>query len=96
MNLRIVLFFIASLFFINCNKSQQSGALVAQVGDKTLTWEELESVIPNNTSSEDSISLAESYIKDWVREQVVVVQAESNLTEEQKNFDELIESYRRT
>lgn len=96
MNLRIVLVFIASFFLINCNKSQQSDALVAQVGDKKLTWDELEGVIPNNTSSEDSIRLAESYIKDWVREQVVVVQAESNLTDDQKNFDELIESYRRS
>lgn len=94
--MRIISFFIISVFLFNCNNSQQSGALVAQVGDKTLSWEELEGVIPNNSSTEDSVKLAESYIKDWVREQVVVVQAESNLTDEQKNFEELIESYRRS
>lgn len=92
--MRITFLLISVLFLFACNNNGESVAIVAQVGEKTLSWDELESVIPNNSTTEDSIRLAESYINDWVREQVVVAQAESNLTEDQKNFDELIESYR--
>jgi hypothetical protein len=92
-----ILFILLAAFFGNaCNKNQASDAIVAQVGEKTLTWAELEDVIPNNSSPEDSINLSETYIKDWVREQVVLRQAEENLSDEQKNFDELIENYRKS
>ena len=40
--------------------------------------------------------LGEKYVKDWIVDQVVVKKAEENLSEEQKNFEELIENYRKT
>jgi len=66
------------------------------VGEKQLTWKQLEDIIPNNSTAEDSILLAERYIEDWAKEQVLLVQAEQNLTEEQKNFEYLIENYRKS
>lgn len=40
--------------------------------------------------------LAERYIQEWVKQEVVLAQAETNLSEDQKNVDELIENYRKS
>jgi len=86
----------ACLLTLSCNKSDRKDAIVASVGEKQLTWKQLEDIIPNNSTAEDSILLAERYIEDWAKEQVLLVQAEQNLTEEQKNFEYLIENYRKS
>jgi hypothetical protein len=90
------LFILAVFFAFGCNRSGDENAIVARVGEKNLTWEELKAVIPDNANAADSTTLAERYIEDWVREQVVINQAELLLSEEKKNFDELIENYRRS
>jgi hypothetical protein len=66
------------------------------VGDKVLYLSELQDIIPDDSSPEDSLMLGEKYVKDWIVDQVVVKKAEENLSEEQKNFEELIENYRKT
>ena len=81
---------------VRCNFSSDSNAIVAKIGEKTLTWEELKGVIPNESSPKDSAMLAERYIQEWLKEQVVLNQAEANLEDEQKNFDEMIENYRKS
>lgn len=81
---------------VACNKKGDDGAIVAKVGDKTLTWEELSGIVPDSSSPEDSTVLAETYINNWVREQVVLRQAELNLAEDQKDFEERIEVYRKS
>lgn len=78
-----------------CNKSGGKNA-VAKVGEKVLTWEELRSIIPDDTSPQDSMMLAERYIQEWVKQEVVLAQAETNLSDDQKNVDELIENYRKS
>ncbi|MDZ4824721.1 MAG: peptidyl-prolyl cis-trans isomerase [Flavobacteriales bacterium] len=81
---------------VSCNKKSDEAALVARVGDKELTWEQLKSLIPDNSSVQDSAMLAESYISGWLKEQVVITKAELNLAPDQQNFDELMESYRKS
>jgi hypothetical protein len=88
----IALIFVA----FACNKKGSEDAIIAQVGDKTLTWTEMQELIPDDASPEDSILLAEKYLKDWVTDQVVVAKAQENLSEEAQNFDEQIENYRKT
>jgi hypothetical protein len=73
-----------------CNKKGSEDAIAARVGDKYLYWTELGDIIPNNASPEDSIMLCETYVNNWIREQVVLKQAEENLAEEKKDFEELI------
>lgn len=84
------------LVFVGCNKSANENALVARVGEKSLSWQELQSVVPDDASPQDSTMLAERYIQEWIKRQVVLSKAEENLGEEQKNFEELIENYRRS
>lgn len=78
-----------------CNKSGKKDA-VAKVGEKVLTWEEVKSIVPDDTSPKDSAMLAERYIQEWVKQEVVLQHAEQNLSDEQKNVDELIENYRKS
>lgn len=96
MNKSNFLLFVLVVLLAACNNSGDQNAIVAKVGEKTLSWDELKLVIPDNASAADSTALAEKYIEDWIREQVVINQAELTLSDEKKNFDELIENYRRS
>ncbi len=91
-----ILCIAAIIFAFACNNKADSDAIIAQVGDKVLYLTELQDIIPDDSSPEDSLMLAEKYVKDWIVDQVVVKKAEENLSEEQKNFEELIENYRKT
>ncbi|MBL7943048.1 MAG: peptidyl-prolyl cis-trans isomerase [Flavobacteriales bacterium] len=70
--------------------------IVARMGDRVLTWEQLQSMIPDGTSASDSSVLAESYINSWAREQSIIASAEANLSAEKQNFEDLIDSYRKS
>jgi len=94
--LKKTLYIAAILFAFACNNKADSDAIIAQVGDKVLYLAELQDIIPDDSSPEDSLMLGEKYVKDWIVDQVVVKKAEENLSEEQKNFEELIENYRKT
>jgi hypothetical protein len=89
--LKKTLYIAAILFAFACNNKADSDAIIAQVGDKVLYLAELQDIIPDDSSPEDSLMLGEKYVKDWIVDQVVVKKAEENLSEEQKNFEELID-----
>lgn len=84
----------ASILLAACNWGEDRAELIAEIGDKQLTWKELREVIPDNSSSEDSASLADHYINDWVTKQLIISKAESSLPEELQSFEEMIENYR--
>lgn len=67
---------------------------VARVFDKYLYQEDLLAVIPAGTAKEDSIAIAQSYIDNWIKQNVIIAQAEQNLSDDQKNFDLQVENYR--
>lgn len=79
-----------------CNQSENENVLVARVGSKELKWAELMSMIPDNSSPSDSAMLAENYITGWVKEQVLINKAEENLAPEKQNFEELVDTYRKS
>ena len=85
-----------SAVVFSCNNTDDEDVLVARAGNRVLTWEELQSVIPDNSTIEDSAMLAESYINNWVKEQLIISEAENNLTDEKQKFDDLIENYRKS
>lgn len=86
----------AAIAIFACNQQSDENALVARAGDKGLTWSQLQSLIPDNSTAEDSAMLAETYINGWLREQVVITTAEENLDPAKQDFTELIESYRKS
>lgn len=50
--------------------------------------------MPKGLSSNDSLALVNDFIDDWIREQLLLHEAEKNLSVREKNFDKKLEEYR--
>ncbi len=86
---------IVLLLFVSCrNNGHEDEEILARVYDKYLYSSELEKLITAGTSAKDSLMLAKNFINNWVRQNLVIHQAEKNLTEEQKDFEQQLETYR--
>ena len=77
-----------------CEWGKDRAELIAEIGGKQLMWKEVSDVVPDNSTAEDSASLADHYINDWITKQLIISKAESSLPDELKSFEEMIENYR--
>lgn len=68
--------------------------VVARVHNTYLHRSELAGLAPPNASASDSIAIVNTYINNWVRNQLILNQAERNLTTEQKDFSRQLNDYR--
>jgi hypothetical protein len=64
------------------------------VHDDYLYESDLKGIIPVGTLSKDSISIARGFIDSWVRQQLIIKQAEDNLSSAQVDFTKQLENYR--
>lgn len=87
----IVLSLFASCRFLSGNGSEEP---LAKAYGKELYLSQLSEIFPPNITKEDSAQILKNYIEGWVRKQVILQKAEANLTDEQKNVDQLIDDYR--
>lgn len=69
---------------------------VARVGREKLYRSEVESMIPDMISPEDSASLAEKYIRLWAMERLYMDEAGRQLSKAEMDVSEELESYRRS
>lgn len=93
--LRGIFFLIFSLIIVSCNWQKNSDEdWVVRIDDHYLYRSELAESIPAGMSPEDSVKMADSYINSWVKDHVVLVQAELNLPAEQMDFEKQLRSYR--
>jgi hypothetical protein len=67
---------------------------LARVGDRVLYLDDLISVLPSGLSADDSLMMAEDYIKKWVTSELLVKKAEENLTPVQKDLSRELLEYR--
>tara|TARA_B110000879_G_C11171486_1_gene513789 strand:+ start:611 stop:1528 length:918 start_codon:yes stop_codon:yes gene_type:complete len=67
---------------------------VATAFEHALPLQEICDHIPNNAADSDSALMAERYVDQWIREQVVVHEAENRLPEDLQTFEREIEAYR--
>lgn len=93
--------FIVVLFglIISCdyfNKTEVEDNAVARVGSIFLNHSDIAEVIPKDASKADSLLIANNYIQNWIKEQLVLEKAELNLKDEQRNFEKQIQDYRKT
>lgn len=93
---KIVLVLLAAAFLASCSffNNKKQGDAVAQAYDKYLYRSDIRGIVPPGTAVNDSIELVQRFIDNWIRRQVVLNQAESNLSPEQKDFTEQLEAYR--
>ena len=84
-----ILIAAAVMTFLPSCKAVQSfihdGEVVAKLGDHKLYRSELESLIPNGISQEDSTHLAELYINSWATDKAFQDIAEQKLSKEEPN-----------
>jgi hypothetical protein len=73
---------------------KKQGEAIARVYDKYLYSEELKGLIPTGTKSKDSIEIIRTYINNWIRQELLLHQAESNLSDDQMDFQKQVEQYR--
>ncbi len=72
----------------------QSKTTLARVYDRYLYEEDIEGLMPEGLSESDSLAFLQNYINVWAKDQLMILKAEYNLTESQKNFEKQIEEYR--
>jgi hypothetical protein len=67
--------------------------LIAQVYEKKLYASDIEVLIPENSSLEDSILIKNSYLERWIKESVMMHEAEKNIPADLE-IDKLVSDYR--
>ena len=72
----------------------ESTQAIARVGTELLTAEQVHARVPAGLSLGDSTTAAQRYIDQWVREQILVAQAEASLPPEAMAFEDEIKAYR--
>ena len=72
------------------------GEVVAKLGDHKLYLSELENIIPNGSSPEDSLNLANIYINSWATDKAFQDIAEQKLSKEEKDVSKELEAYRQS
>lgn len=70
------------------------GAVIARVHDNYLYEDDIEGLIPVGASVHDSLLIIKNLTENWIRTQLMVIQAKKNLSGEQLNFDKQLEEYR--
>lgn len=95
-----LLLFSALLFAIisSCSLLPQKAAdkenAIARVYDKYLYRDDIKDVIPAGTNPKDSIEITSAYVNNWIRQELLLKQAEDNLEETNRDFTRQIEQYR--
>jgi hypothetical protein len=87
---------LACALFWHCGNSKapkEGDKLLAQVYNKNLYLSELEGIVPEGITKEDTALIVSAYTQRWVREQLLMYEAERNIPQD-LDIDELVRSYR--
>jgi len=87
-----VMFLAASCSLLPGHGSKQEP--VARVNDTYLYPGDLKGLVPAGTDPKDSTDLVKTYINNWIRQQLLLQQAENNLSSDKLDFSKELEQYR--
>ena len=82
--------------FWQCGKKdaeKKEDKLLARVYDRNLYFSELDGVVPEGTAPADSALLVSAHVQRWLREQLMMYEAERNIPKD-LDIDQLVRSYR--
>ena len=86
---------VAGLLFLGaCQPNPNQKTPVAQVGDSYLYLEDLSKIIPNDLKGPDSTLWVDDFVRKWVQNELIILNAEQNLSDDQKDVDQELEDYR--
>lgn len=69
---------------------------VVTLGNSVLYRDELAAMIPDDASADDSAMMAETHIRNWVIQNLIIEKAKLNLSEEVLDVEKRLEEYRRS
>ncbi len=75
------------------NEETEPEVVIAEVYDKKLTLADISPLLVDAISAEDSASQMRNYVESWVREELLLHEAEQNLPTD-VNIDKLVQDYR--
>lgn len=84
------------MLLVSCNYFKQNTEkdAIARVNDAYLYKSDIENLISENTSSEDSTLIVNNYITRWATQQLLIDQAKINLTPEKlMQYEKLVKEY---
>ena len=95
----VVLTVVTLLCFVgpsSCGlKKDESGGVLARVGENYLYAEDVAPLLGNNVSRQDSATIVSNFINTWAAKELLLEKAKINLSEEKLDeFDALVEDYR--
>jgi len=92
----LVLLFMLAIVLFGCRNSgiQDKRIPLARVGDQYLYDIDLKGLIPENATARDSMLICKSYVNKWIHTQLMVQQAEKNLSSEKLDFEKQLNEYR--
>jgi len=67
---------------------------LASVGEVYLYKKDIAGIVPKNISQEDSIDLIERHIQSWIKKQLVIAEAQKQLTFDEVELDRRVLDYR--
>ncbi len=93
---QIYFYIVSLLLFQSCDyftiKSNRDA--VARVHNTYLYKEDLKNIFTKDITGQDSILLANNYINNWIKQQLLLSKAQINLENNAEKFDELVKKYR--
>ncbi len=96
MILNIFKILLLSIFFVSCNyfKPEAKKEAVARVNNSYLYKDDIQKLIAENTSPEDSTLIVNNYINRWATQQLLIDQAKINLTADKLDqYNKLVQEY---
>ncbi|SLJ97069.1 hypothetical protein SAMN05660445_01943 [Salegentibacter salarius] len=88
---------LAGFMLAGCSylEKEEDRTVIVRVNDAYLYEEDINALINENTSPEDSAIIVSNYINRWATQQLLIDRAQLNLPEsQQKEFRDLIENYK--
>jgi hypothetical protein len=92
----ILLLIIPVLTLTSCKflSGKKSGHIIAECYGQYLYADDLEGIVVPGLPPNDSIAVVKQFIDNWIMQQIMLQQAENNLTEYQRDFTHQVEAYR--
>jgi hypothetical protein len=95
---RLSVAFFTFILVLSCDmifKSEVEKQPLARVGNTYLYKEDINELLKNNISKEDSASFVTNYINNWATKQLLLSKSKINLPQEKlQEFNDLIENYK--
>lgn len=96
-SLNLLVFSALAATLVACDWKSDRGAdrLLARVFNRELHLSDLENMFPEEASRADSFLIIQAFVSRWVREELLMYEAEKNLPPD-LNIDQLVRDYRRS